>query len=76
MGTYLKKLDLTPKARKLARHSNKGYWTETLTKLWKSCHESEKCFVKMPRNVPGYRAVRDRFLTNQRKFDKELKKSR
>ena len=76
MDAHLKELSNTPKSKKAARHSTKPFWCEELTVLWKNFHDTEKSFLKCDKNDMGYRAVKTRFLTSQKAFDKELKKKK
>ena len=70
MDRLLKEIHLTPKAKKVARHSTKPFWNETLTLLWRESHSAEKSYVK-DRKM-GFNAIKNRFITLQKAFDREL----
>ena len=44
--------------------------------MWKAFHEAEKSFVKAQRHVPGYNAIKGRFVYCQKVFDRELKRTK
>ena len=76
MSTFLKKVDKTPKAKKILRHTPKPYWSEDLTLEWKICHEAERAYHMANRGDPGYIALKGRSDFLHRKLRKNIKKAK
>ncbi len=74
MSLFYREIDRTPNSKRAAKHTNKAYWSEELTQLWRVYHEAEKLFVKTHKHDPRYRQIKFSFTHKRRSFDRTLRK--
>ena len=74
MDRFVNFKEVSKKHRKKFKHS-KPYWSYELALAWKNMVKSEKLYRKFKGHRHTKILLRNDFLTNQRNFDKMLKKS-
>ena len=74
METHLKFRECSKKSKQNFKHT-KPYWTDTLTKLWKSMNEKERLYIKCKDRYREKQIKKNDFLIARKEFDKTLRYS-